>query len=178
MNVPNTITIIRILLVPALICFLLQQAFTAAIAVFLVAGVSDALDGFLARRLGQMTRLGALLDPLADKLLVISSVFILAWLGHLPLWLAVTIITRDLLILAAAALTLTKSNEELPPSALSKANTFVQLALIFFVLTHEGGVQAIAPALPPLYLISFVTTIASGMHYAIGWIRGPQRVAP
>ena len=178
MNIPNTITVIRILLVPALVCFLLQQAFTAAIAVFLVAGVSDALDGFLARRLGQMTRLGALLDPLADKLLVVSSVLVLAWLGHLPRWLAITVITRDLLILAAAAHTLRKSADELPPSVLSKINTFVQLTLIFFVLTHAGGMLAIAPALPPLYLISFVTTIVSGMHYAIGWLRGPQRSAP
>jgi cardiolipin synthase (CMP-forming) len=170
-NIPNTITVIRILLVPALIWFLFQKAFSAALAVFLVAGLSDALDGYLARRLGQMTRLGALLDPLADKLLVASSVLILAGSGRIPWWLAATIIARDFLILGAAASSLYAGRADIPPSMLSKANTCIQLAVIFFVLSGAGGILAVSPLLPPLFFLALATTLLSGAHYAVLWAK-------
>lgn len=170
MNIPNTITVIRMLLVPLLVYLLLHGAFGAAMWVFLAAGVSDALDGFIARRFGRFTRLGAVLDPLADKLLVVSSVLVLARLGSLPWWLALTIVARDLLIVGGAvAYCLRAGRLEMEPSVPGKMNTLVLVSLIYLVLGQEAGLVRVSGWLPVLFVLAFLTTVISGGHYVVVW---------
>lgn len=172
MNIPNVITLLRILLVPALVYLLLDGAFGGAIWLFLAAGLSDALDGFIAKRFNLCTILGALLDPLADKLLVVSSVIILAWLGLLPWWLALTIISRDVVIIGGAVPFYARAGRlEMAPTILSKLNTFVQLTLIFLVLGQAAGIVQAARWFPFLFGLAFFTTVVSGVHYVVVWGR-------
>ena len=170
MNVPNAITSVRILLVPFLAYLLLHGAYGAAIWVFLAAGVSDALDGFIARRFNLCTRVGAVLDPLADKMLIVVSVLTLAWRGLLPWWLAFVIAGRDLIIVGgAAAYALRAGRVEMEPSVPSKVNTGVQITLVLVVLGTAAGVIRTAGWLPALFGIAFVTTVVSGVHYVVVW---------
>jgi cardiolipin synthase len=170
MNIPNTITLIRILLVPSLIMLLLNQSFAGGLWVFIAAGASDAVDGFIAKRFNMCTRLGSILDPLADKLLVISSVVVLAKLGHIPFWLAATIIGRDVVIVTGAvAYHFRFGRIEMAPSLTSKLNTFVQLCLIFLVLCQLAGFIIIDRWFPALFALTLLTTIVSGLHYVLVW---------
>ncbi len=138
MNIPNLITVVRILLVPLLAIFLLEGKFALALLVFLVAGVSDGLDGLLARLLKQQTRLGAILDPLADKALLVTAFVILAVLGVVPSWLAVLVVSRDMLIMAGIAVLLLHKREVVfQPFFVSKLTTFSQLATVAFVLGRD-----------------------------------------
>lgn len=172
MNIPNTLTVLRMLLVPGLIWLLLKEAYGAALWVFVVAGVSDGLDGFIAKKFNQCTRLGSVLDPLADKLLVVSSVVVLAWVGRLPLWLVLLIVARDLVIVGGAvAFYLRAGQVEMDPSFLSKLNTFVQLCLIFTVLAQAAGMVRLAGVLPLLFGLTGLTTFLSGAHYGVVWSR-------
>src|SRR6266571_4191912 len=103
-NIPNMITIMRLLLVPAVVLAMLQARWDWAFAGFLVAGISDGVDGFIARRYKQFSRLGAYLDPMADKLLLVSVFVVMGFAGELPLWLVVTMVSRDALIICAVLL--------------------------------------------------------------------------
>lgn len=179
MNIPNAITLLRILLVPALACLLLNGAFGAAFWLFLAAGGSDLLDGFIAKRFNLCTRLGSILDPLADKLLVVTSVVILARLGRLPWWLAWTIVARDLIIIAGAlAFHLRFGKVEMAPSIPSKVNTFAQLSLIFLVLGQASEMVQIARWLPLLFGLAFLSTTVSGVHYVVVWGRKAGHCQP
>lgn len=170
MNIPNAITIARFLLVPLLVCLLFRGMFGPAIWVFLVAGASDALDGFIARHFNLCTPLGAILDPLADKLLVVASVLTLAWLRSLPWWLAIIITGRDLLIVGGAtAYYLRAGRVEMEPSIPSKVNTCLQIILIFIVLGNAAGLVQGASWLPVLFGVVVVSTVISGGHYVIVW---------
>lgn len=172
LNIPNAITAIRILLVPALVCLLLRGEFGGAIWLFLAAGMSDALDGFIARRFNLGTRSGAILDPLADKLLVVSTVIVLARLGHLPWWLALTIVARDAVIVVGAVVICIRSGKvEMAPSVPSKLNTVVQLTLIALILGQAAEAVQVAEWLPTLFGITFLTTVVSGAQYVLVWAR-------
>ncbi len=172
MNIPNAITILRILLVPLLVYFLLQGGFHAALWVLLVAGISDALDGTIARHFNMMTDLGAFLDPLADKALIIASVLALAWTGLLPSWLAVLIILRDLVIMGgAAAFYLRAGQLKMAPTIPGKVNTFVLICTILLVLVTAAGMAHATAWFPALFGCAFVTTIFSGVHYIVVWSR-------
>jgi len=172
MNIPNIITLIRMLLVPVLISFLLRGNYTGALWVFMIAGVSDALDGYIAKRFNMCTRLGALLDPLADKLLLISSVIVLARTGHLPVWLALTIVARDaIIVVGAGAFYIRSGNLDMAPSVPSKLNTFVQICLIFFLILQLAGLAQVAGWFPLLFGLAFATALISGGHYVAVWGR-------
>lgn len=172
MNIPNAITSIRILLVPALVYLLLRGDFERAIWLFLAAGLSDALDGFIARRFNLATRLGAILDPIADKLLVVSSVIVLARLGHLPWWLALAVVARDVVIVVGAiAFYLRFGSLEMAPSIPSKLNTFVQIALILLVLCQLTEALQVESWFPLLFGLAFLTALVSGVHYLAVWGR-------
>lgn len=164
-NVPNILTLVRILLTPLFVILLLKNLFTMALFVFALAGISDALDGFIARYFNQRTVLGAYLDPLADKLLLLSAYITLAALKGVPSWLAVIVITRDvIIILGIAVLTLTDKPYEIKPSIISKCTTAMQLTTIFFTLLHPdifrfGRIQT------ALFWITAVLTTVSGLHY-------------
>ncbi len=170
MNLPNTITVLRILLVPLLVYLLVHGEYRRAVWVLLAAGASDALDGFLARRLNMRTELGAALDPLADKLLMVASVVALAWVRLLPWWLAVVIVGRDLVIVGgAAAYFLYAGGIEMKPSVPSKLNTVVQICLIFMTLGAASGMGQAADLLPALYGATLFTTVFSGVLYIVVW---------
>lgn len=164
-NIPNILTLVRILLTPLLIIFLLKKRFTMALLVFAMAGISDALDGFIARYFNQRTVLGAHLDPLADKLLLLSSYISLAVLKIIPGWLAVVVIARDVIILfGIAVLTITQKPYEIKPSTISKCTTVIQLATIFFILLHPDGTH-FSTFQVSMFWATAVLTIASGLHY-------------
>jgi cardiolipin synthase len=172
MNIPNTITMLRVMLVPLLAWFLLCGNYGAAVWVLLGAGISDALDGFIARRLNQLTYLGSVLDPLADKFLIIVSACVLAWLGLLPWWLTAVILIRDLIIIAGAIVYyLRAGGVEMNPSIPSKVNTLVQTCLVFLVLGNAAGIIRTTGWLPGLFVFALFTTTFSGLHYIVLWGR-------
>ena len=172
MNLPNAITLLRILLVPFVAYFLGKAEYGIALWLFLAAGVSDALDGFIARRWGLCTRLGSFLDPLADKLLIISSYLVLAGTGRLPAWLAWAVIGRDLVIVGGAAAFYRRTGIlEMDPSLASKLNTFVQITLVLALLANGAGLLAVGAWLPAIFLLTLATTAISGGQYVVVWGR-------
>lgn len=164
-SIPNILTLLRILLTPLFIILLLRHLYPQALLVFVLAGISDGLDGFIARYFNQRTLLGAYLDPLADKLLLVSSFVCLGVMKVLPAWLAVLVITRDIIIvLGIAILTITEKPYDVKPSIVSKCTTATQLFTITVILLHQSfGVLNFA--LTPLYWLAAGLTIFSGLHY-------------
>lgn len=169
--IPNLITVARIALVPVLILALRAGAYEVALVVFVVAGVSDAADGFIAKRFHLESRLGAILDPAADKLLLVTMYAMLALAGDIPFWLMLTVVFRDFLIVGGYLVyTSMLGPVRMHPSPLSKLNTFMQLALVFVVLSSRTFDWGLAQAIDALSLAVLVTTIASGAHYLWSWI--------
>ncbi len=170
MNIPNSLTVIRIVLVPVIVILLIQGQFGKALVCFIVAGVTDGLDGLLARILNQVTVVGAYLDPLADKALVISMFLTLAIIGVVPGWLAVLVISRDCIILGGIlVLTLMSINPEIKPSFVSKFNTMIQLAAIFYALLLQVGIpgKAFRDGFVFVCWLTAVLTVVSGADYII-----------
>lgn len=175
-NLPNAITLLRLALVPVFILLLKEQDFPAALAVFLIAGISDGLDGFIAKRYNLITRLGGILDPVADKVLLVSAYVMLSLLDQIPFWLVLSVVFRDLLIVGGyLAYTSIVGPVHMRPSRLSKFNTVMQVVLIVAVLAeraHYIDAEALIEAL--IYGV-FITTFASGAHYV--WIWGVMKEA-
>lgn len=170
-DIPNIITAFRFLLVAPVVILLLQGRFAAALVVFGVAGFSDALDGFLAKHYGWQSRLGGLMDPLADKLLLVSSFVTLGWLGWIPAWVVALVILRDLVIVAGAIFYNMRIEQvEAEPTMVSKLNTAAQIFLVLAVI-FSLGVQTIPVFWIDMLLYSvLVTTLWSGLDYV--WIWG------
>ncbi|MEO6969046.1 MAG: CDP-alcohol phosphatidyltransferase family protein [Rhodanobacteraceae bacterium] len=176
-HLPNLISCLRIALVAPLIATVLTKHFVAALWIAFAAGVSDALDGLLARRFGWQSRLGTLLDPLADKLLLVAAYLALAWGGHLPWPLAWLVLARDLtIVLGAFAYQQIIGGFEARPSLLSKATTFVQIVYVLLVLSAV----AFAWQMPVRWLLPWlvaVFTLASGFDYLLRWSLRARRAA-
>jgi cardiolipin synthase len=169
-HLPNLITLSRIALVPVLILLLKDQNYGAALLVFVIAGVSDALDGYLAKRLNVRTRLGGILDPAADKLLLVSTYVMLTILGDIPFWLMLVVAFRDLLIVGGyIAYTSHAGPVRMRPSILSKLNTLMQILLAMLILAHQATGFDAAPWLDVLVYVVLVTTVLSGAHYLWSW---------
>jgi cardiolipin synthase len=167
-NIPNFLTVFRIVLVPVIVIFLIQGEYTKALMCFVIAGVTDGLDGMLARYLNQTTVVGAYLDPLADKVLLISMYATLAVIGVIPGWLSVIVISRDCIILGGIlVLTLMSVSLEIRPSFVSKINTTLQLATIFFALLMKVCVAGkhFREVLIFVYWVTAAFTIISGADY-------------
>jgi cardiolipin synthase (CMP-forming) len=168
MSVPNVLTILRILLTPLFLIVLLNHNYPLALLIFALAGISDALDGFIARYFNQRTLLGAYLDPVADKLLLVSAFVALAVLGVIPNWVTILVITRDVVIfLGIAIFTMTDKTYKISPSIVSKCTTTAQILLIILALFDPA--RTILPFLhaPMLWTVAALT-IVSGLHYI--WI--------
>lgn len=164
-NLPNILTLFRILITPLFIICLIKGAYQMALLIFTVAGVTDGLDGLLARLLDQKTVLGAHLDPIADKLLLVSAFVTLAAQGMLPAWLTVVVISRDVLIfIGIAILEVSKVAYEIKPSMVSKCTTVAQLVTIFLLLLSIQA-RVVEHALLPVYWLTTALSIASGLHY-------------
>lgn len=169
-HIPNIISVFRILLVYPVVSFLLERRFDWALTLFIVAGVSDALDGFLAKHFHWQSRLGSYLDPLADKLLLVSCFIAAGWLGLIPAWLVALVLLRDLVIVAGAvSYYFLLRPFEGQPHFVSKLNTFFQLLLIVAVLFHHGVAQLPDLVLSLLVGTVLLTTVASGVIYVYVW---------
>jgi cardiolipin synthase (CMP-forming) len=173
LNLPNLITLGRLLLVPLAISLILDGKYWEAFLVFVVAGVSDALDGFIAKRFDRRTRLGALLDPLADKVLLVSVYVTLGIAGQIWAWLVVLVVFRDVMIIGGFLLiqVLVTFSKPTHPLLISKLNTGVQVVMVGYVLARRGlGFEAGAPD-AVLGIAVAVTTVVSGLTYLVHWAR-------
>jgi len=179
-------------MVPAIVVFLLNDDFVISLILFTLSGVSDSLDGFLARVLHQQTTLGACLDPIADKALIVSSYVILAMKGAIPLWLTGIVIGRDcIIILGSGILFFLSLMPEVRPSVTSKITTALQvvtvfLVLLFFAFPHAFSFStraALTMSLSILYGLTALFTVCSGIQYLVMGIgilqrRGAKHILP
>ena len=175
MNLPNIISVCRLLCVPVAIYLILNGLMLAAFCVFVAAGISDAVDGYLAKRLGQTSALGAYLDPIADKVLLVSVYLTLGQAGHLPSWLVILVVFRDLLIVGGVVLLhISNDSVRMRPLLVSKINTVTQIALAVLVLAELGiGFDIGIYHDLMIYLVA-ITTIASGGAYIVSWGRNVE----
>jgi cardiolipin synthase len=166
------ITILRLVLVPGVVLAMLQARWEWAFAGFVVAGVSDGVDGFIARHFNQRSRLGAYLDPMADKLLLVSVFVVLGIAGELPLSLVIAVVSRDALIVFAVLLSSVMAQPvEMKPLMVSKANTAIQLVLAAVVLGELAFGIDIGALRPALIILSGLLTVASAAAYLVAWLR-------
>jgi cardiolipin synthase len=171
-NIPNTLTLGRIVLVPLLVWLIITHEMLAAFLLFLLAGLSDAADGFLAKRYGWRTELGAYLDPIADKALLVSIYVTLGLAGHLPVWLVIAVVSRDILIVGAVVLSWMMSRPlTMQPLPVSKANTFAQIVLAGLVLAELGIGLGLQPVVNVLIWVTGALTIFSAGAYFWDWLR-------
>ena len=169
---PNAISLMRIALVAPILILLLDGQFGWALALFCVAGFSDGLDGYLAMRFGWTTRLGGLLDPTADKLLVAGLFITMAWVDLIPVWLAAIVILRDVVIVGGAiAYNFIVKPVPGEPSRISKLNTALQMLFIVFVLSHAGFNWPDKITITVLGASILVTVVISGVDYVWSWSR-------
>ena len=172
MTIPNIITLIRFLLVPAVVFALLTGEMGWALVGFLVAGISDGVDGFIARQFDQRSELGAYLDPMADKLLLVSVFVVLGLMEELPLWLVIAAVSRDALIVGAVLLsTIMGHPVAMKPLMVSKANTAIQIVLAALVLTDLAFAGSFETLRVLLVYLSGLLTVASGAAYLVSWLK-------
>jgi cardiolipin synthase (CMP-forming) len=169
-TIPNLLTIFRILITPVFVVAFLNNQIMLALWLFFLAGVTDGLDGFLARLLKQRSRLGAVIDPLADKALLVTAFITLGIKGWLPSWLVILVVSRDLIILGGLALLHFLSvsiKDKISPTWISKANTAAQITLILLVIF--SGANGWETEMAQMILMASVAllTVVSGVHYVV-----------
>ncbi len=171
-SLPNLITIARILIVPLVVWLIIGHQYGFAFLAFLAAGVSDAVDGYIARRFRLQSELGAYLDPIADKALLVSIYVSLAILQVLPNWLAIIVVTRDVLIVGAVVLAqLLERPLEMKPLLISKINTVAQIVFAgALLLALSSGLQLQVLLMAGAILVAGLT-LASGAIYMRDWVR-------
>lgn len=171
-DIPNLISFLRIMMVVPIVMLLFREAYGTALSLFLIAGVSDGLDGYLAKRYGWTSRLGSILDPLADKALLVGCYVALGWMDHIPLWLVFAVVGRDVIIVAGAfAFYALIGRREVIPSWMSKVNTFAQIVLGLTVVLSLAWYPLPERLLNAMFQIVLVTTVMSGADYVWTWSR-------
>jgi len=176
LTVPNMLTVFRMVLIPVFVTLLFYQRFILALAVFVLAGLTDGLDGLLARRFGQQSQLGTVLDPIADKLMLVTAFIVLSMRSvfpqplpsHLPVpfWVTVAVISRDVfIIVGAAAINIMTGFRGFRPSWLGKLNTTVQIVGIAAIMFAASVPFYTGYYLPTVYAAVFALAILSGLHY-------------
>jgi cardiolipin synthase len=172
LSIPNLITLARILMVPVIVWAITAGEMAFAFGLFLAAGVSDAVDGFLAKRFGMTSELGAYLDPLADKALIVSIYVALGFIGALPRWLVILVVSRDLMIVSAIMLSwLIGRPVAVRPHVVSKINTLAQIVLAGVVLAALAFRWQIETAEMLTMLLVAALTLLSVAFYLVEWIR-------
>ena len=172
LTVANLLTVLRLILIPVFVTALYYQRFTWALIVFFVAAITDGLDGLAARSFNQKTQLGEVLDPMADKLLLVTAFVILSLprftlTDPIPFWLTAVAISRDVIIvLAAAVINMTTGFSRFRPSMPGKLNTFIQIVMIVFFLV-ANAFDSLTEYLPVTYYATLAIAIFSGLHYII-----------
>ncbi|OXS99623.1 CDP-alcohol phosphatidyltransferase [Notoacmeibacter marinus] len=178
MTIPNLITLFRLVLVPLVVWSLMAGHWGMALAGFVVAGLSDAVDGALARLWNQQSTIGAYLDPIADKLLLSSTFIVLGLVGALPMWLVVIVVFRDIGILGGVVLAREMGSPiTIHPILLSKFNTAIQIVLAAAVLAQGAGLISIPVILTLLVLLCGFLTVSSAAAYALLWFRHMHEAA-
>jgi cardiolipin synthase len=171
-DIPNLITIGRMLLVPPTTWALVEHHYTLALSLFLVAGVSDGLDGLLAKQFDWTSRLGAILDPLADKALLVACYAALSWTGLLPGWLFALVVLRDVVIVAGAITYHFRiAHLDAEPTLVSKLNTLMQILLVLLVVVQQAVGWVPPEWIEPLIYLVSATTLWSGIDYVNTWTR-------
>lgn len=171
-NLPNIVTVVRILLVPVLVWAIAAGEMRLAFLLFVAAGVSDAVDGFLAKRFGLTTDFGAHLDPLADKMLIVAIFVGLGWFGRIPLWLVILVVSRDIMIVGAVTLTMLLGKPiRVRPLWISKLNTVVQIVFASLVLAALGFDFDAEPVQSIIMYLVAATTLLSIGAYTREWVR-------
>lgn len=172
MSLPNFISLGRLLAVPVAVWLILTGKFGFAFWVFIAAGISDAVDGFLAKRLNAQTELGKVLDPLADKALLVAVYVTLGQAGHLPVWLVILVVFRDLLIVGGIILSHTLGRPvRMRPLKISKINTGAQIVLAGGILAVLGLDLRVDQLILPMVWLVAATTAISGGAYLVTWAR-------
>lgn len=172
MTIPNLITMFRLVLVPVVILAILEGNWLAAFLLFVLAGVSDGVDGYIARRFDMRSEFGAVIDPLADKALLVSIFVTLAVVGVLPVWLAILVVSRDAMIVAAFLVSsLMRRPMKVAPLAISKVNTFVQIAFAAVVLGAPAFAIDLGLVTTALTLAVAALTIVTAAAYLVIWLR-------
>jgi len=179
MNIPNFLSLLRIILVPVIVILLIQESYTEALITFTVAGLTDIFDGIIARTLNRQTRLGSFLDPIADKILLATSFISLSVFGLIPSWLTVIVISRDFIILLGLAiLSMMSITYEIKPAFVSKVTTVLQIATIFFALLFKTFAHDISFTwIIMLCWVTAIFTVASGLIYISRGIKYLNRAA-
>lgn len=171
-NIPNLLSILRILLVPPVVYYMSQHNYMPAFILFVIAGVTDSLDGWLAKRFHWQSELGAILDPLADKLLLVSSYVTFAWLELLPMWLVAAVILRDVIIVFGGVLyRIFFGKVAIAPTYISKLNTLMQIVLVATLLVSLSWLSIDALIINALVWFVLFTTLISGFVYIFCWGR-------
>lgn len=169
-DLPNLISMLRIALVAPVVWALATQQFVLALALFAVAGVSDGLDGFLAKHFHWESRLGSILDPIADKLLLVASFATLAWLGALPMWLLWLVLARDVMIIGGGLAYHYKVGQfDLTPLWSSKINTALQIALVLLVIIQQQWFEGFEQLVTIGIWLVVASVINSGTEYVLIW---------
>jgi cardiolipin synthase len=177
LTLPNFLTLLRIIAVPAFLILLAGHRYGAATILFVLAGITDAVDGVIARLTDSKSDLGAALDPLADKLLLVSSFVMFTWLGVVPPWLMILVLTRDVVILGGyLAIYFMSTPMQVDPSLIGKVNTCMEMITILFALGTVARPD-IAMALPNLvvWYVTAATIAVSGVHYVYAGLLWYQR---
>jgi cardiolipin synthase len=169
---PNAISLFRIALIAPVLFLIVEGRFDIALALFFLAGFSDGVDGYLAKRFDWHTRIGALLDPIADKLLMAGTYITLAWTGHIPLWMAGIVVFRDMIIVGGAtAYNFLIKPVEGEPTRISKLNTGLELLFIVFVLSRAAFDWPDLISVTVIGAAVLVTVVISGADYVVSWSR-------
>jgi cardiolipin synthase (CMP-forming) len=181
LNLPNFLTLIRILSIPFFLVFLSYHRYLEALIIFIIGGITDFLDGLAARLMKQQTPLGAYLDPIADKLLVITSFIVLGVIGGIPMWLAIIVVSRDVLIITGYAIMffLTDERPEVKPSLIGKFSTLLQLFTLGVALALLHDPKLMNLWLRDLFIGSTaLATVLSGVQYVYRGFLWLQNKAP
>jgi cardiolipin synthase len=165
LNIPNTLTILRILIIPVFITSIIYKRYDYSLFLFMLAALTDLFDGLLARMKNQKTILGTFLDPLADKFLLVTTYIILSVYNFIPKWITITVISRDIIIIIGwLLLYLTSDTSKVEPSLLGKITIWVQSLLIAYILL-DINLKFLPDKPKPLLLATAGVTILSGLHY-------------
>jgi cardiolipin synthase len=170
LNVPNVLTLLRLIAIPAFLILLVDGRAAPALAVFIAAGVTDALDGAIARLTDQKTKLGAIMDPAADKLLLLSAFIALSFMNQVPRWLTIVVLSRDAIIVLGYFLLfiMTHRTIDVRPTVVGKLGTFLQLLAVTLVLVDLAYPRVVPVVLlPPVFFAGALVTAAAGIQYMV-----------
>jgi cardiolipin synthase (CMP-forming) len=177
LTIPNFLTLLRIIAIPVFLILVSDHNFAAALVLFMAAGITDTVDGVIARLTDSKSELGATMDPLADKLLLVSSFVILTWLGVIPSWLLILVLTRDVVILSGyLVIYFVSTPMEVDPTVAGKLNTFFEMFTIgFALLTLARPEIPMANVNLVTWYLTGVTITISGVHYVYSGLLWYQR---